>query len=210
MASWGLNSKIPFPGTPSSTSRKYGTEMFKGWLNCVPISPREGSFTDRIPVCKWTITLSNLLPSFPLKHRSSNVYICICVYIYMYVYMRMYQVMYIYMYWSEGLSLGRICRTPPPQKGHIYVKDAHSAESNEKSIFRFLFFELWLIVFTIHGDTPGFSSVSPTQIVYVCSCIEANRRLPGLILSERLNGDIFWILVRLTRAITAGIFKGKC
>ena len=98
----------------------------------------------------------------------------------------------------------------PLRSGHIYMKDAHSAESNEKSIFRFLFFELWLIVFTIHGDTPGFSSVSPTQIVYVCSCIEANRRLPGLILSERLNGDIFWILVRLTRAITAGIFKGKC
>ena len=43
------------------------------------------------------------------------------------------------------------------------MKDAHSAELNEKSIFRFLFFELWLIVFTIYGDTPGFSSVSPTE-----------------------------------------------
>ena len=31
----------------------------------------------------------------------------------------------------------------------IFMKDAHSAESNEKSIFRFLFFELWLILFTV-------------------------------------------------------------
>ena len=28
------------------------------------------------------------------------------------------------------------------------MKDAHSAESNEESIFQFLFFELWLIIFT--------------------------------------------------------------
>ena len=30
------------------------------------------------------------------------------------------------------------------------MKNTHSAESNEKSILRFLFFELCLIVFTIH------------------------------------------------------------
>ena len=30
------------------------------------------------------------------------------------------------------------------------MKDVPSAESNEKSIFRFLFFELWLIVITIY------------------------------------------------------------
>ena len=43
------------------------------------------------------------------------------------------------------------------------MKDARSAESNEKSyfrFFRFLFFELWLIVFTIYGDT---QSVPPTK-----------------------------------------------
>ena len=42
--------------------------------------------------------------------------------------------------------------------------DTHSAESNEKFIFRFSFFELWLIVFTIvfPGGTPGFSNVSKT------------------------------------------------
>ena len=34
------------------------------------------------------------------------------------------------------------------------MKDAHCAEPSEKSIFLFLFFELWLIVFTIYGDTP--------------------------------------------------------
>ena len=32
----------------------------------------------------------------------------------------------------------------------IFMKDAPSAESIEKSISRFLFFELWLIVFTIY------------------------------------------------------------
>ena len=53
---------------------------------------------------------------------------------------------------------------PPLRSGHIHMKDAHSAESNEKSYFRyfrFLFFQLWLIVFTINGDTPG---VPPTKI----------------------------------------------
>ena len=46
------------------------------------------------------------------------------------------------------------------------MKYGHSAESNEKScirFFRFLFFELWLIVFTIYDDAPGVSSVTPTQ-----------------------------------------------
>ena len=43
------------------------------------------------------------------------------------------------------------------------MKDAHSAESNEKLFLRFLFFELWLIVFIICGDTSGFSSVPPIK-----------------------------------------------
>ena len=38
------------------------------------------------------------------------------------------------------------------------MKDGQSAESNEKSI---LFFEVWLIEFTIYGDT---QSVSSTKI----------------------------------------------
>ena len=38
--------------------------------------------------------------------------------------------------------------------GANFMKDAHSAESNEKSFFRFLIFELWLIVFTIYSDVP--------------------------------------------------------
>ena len=37
------------------------------------------------------------------------------------------------------------------------MKDAHCAETSEKSIFQR--FELWLIVFTIYGDTHGFLSV---------------------------------------------------
>ena len=56
-------------------------------------------------------------------------------------------------------------QTPPAplRSGHIYMKDAHCAAPNEKSIFRFLFFELWPIVFTFYGDTPEISSVSPTK-----------------------------------------------
>ena len=46
--------------------------------------------------------------------------------------------------------------------GHIYIKNAHSAESNEKLFFGYcwFFFYLWLIVFTIYGDKPG---VPPTK-----------------------------------------------
>ena len=53
-------------------------------------------------------------------------------------------------------------QTPPPplRSGHIYMEDAHSAASNEKSYFRFSFFELWLIVFKTYDDTPG---VPPTK-----------------------------------------------
>ena len=53
----------------------------------------------------------------------------------------------------------------PHKIAPISMIDEHIAESNEKLIYRFflfLFFELWLIVFTIYGDTPEFSSVSPT------------------------------------------------
>ena len=39
---------------------------------------------------------------------------------------------------------------PPLSFDQIWMIDAHSAESKEKSIFRFLFFELLLIVFIIH------------------------------------------------------------
>jgi len=34
------------------------------------------------------------------------------------------------------------------------MKDALCAETNQKPIFQFLFFELWLIPFTIFGDKP--------------------------------------------------------
>ena len=44
------------------------------------------------------------------------------------------------------------------------MTDAECAETNEKSIFRFLFFELWLIVFTIFGDTLEFPSVSRENV----------------------------------------------
>ena len=57
--------------------------------------------------------------------------------------------------------------TPLPLRiAPIFMKDAHSAESNEKSIFRFLFFELWLIVFIIYGwHTWIFEFHRPKKIV---------------------------------------------
>ena len=56
-----------------------------------------------------------------------------------------------------------ILNPSPLSSGHIYMKDAHSSEFDEKSYFRsfrFLVFELWLIVFAIYDDTPG---VPPTH-----------------------------------------------
>ena len=42
---------------------------------------------------------------------------------------------------------------PPPLYGQILMKDAQFADTDEKSIFRFMpFFELWLILFTILTD----------------------------------------------------------
>ena len=56
----------------------------------------------------------------------------------------------------KDFSQLKICRSLSLRSGHIYMKyDAHSAESYEKSIFRFflfLFFKLWLIVFTIYHN----------------------------------------------------------
>ena len=49
----------------------------------------------------------------------------------------------------------RECKSLPLRSGHIYLEDAPSAESNEKSYFFILFLQFWLILFKIYGDTPG-------------------------------------------------------
>ena len=51
-----------------------------------------------------------------------------------------------------GCFSSKDMQTPPqsPRSGHIYMTDAQCAGTIEKSIFRFLFFELLLIVFTIY------------------------------------------------------------
>ena len=54
---------------------------------------------------------------------------------------------------------------PPLIIATIFIKDAHNAESNEKSfirIFRFLVFELWPIVLGT-GDTWFFKCVTDQQ-----------------------------------------------
>ena len=44
------------------------------------------------------------------------------------------------------------------------MKDAHNAESDEKACFRFVVYELWVTVFTIHGDTPGMPPVKKNVV----------------------------------------------
>ena len=45
--------------------------------------------------------------------------------------------------------------------------DAHSAESNEKSIFLFLLSELWLIAFTIIKNLPTKKKVFKCVQIYI-------------------------------------------
>ena len=51
-------------------------------------------------------------------------------------------------YTCIGLFLVNDMQTPPLRNGYIYMKDAQCTETNEKSIFRFLFFELWSILYS--------------------------------------------------------------
>ena len=44
---------------------------------------------------------------------------------------------------------GKDMQTPSLSFASIFMENAYSAESNEKSMLRFLLFDLWLIVFTI-------------------------------------------------------------
>ena len=64
---------------------------------------------------------------------------------------------------TPGFFPSKDMQTSPLRSGIIYMEDTHSVESNEKSIFPFLFYELCLIVFKMYGDTPGFSSESPIK-----------------------------------------------
>ena len=64
----------------------------------------------------------------------------------------------------------RICIPPSPHSEVVTFTWKMRTVLNpmKKTIFRFfryLFFELWLLVFTIYADTPSFSNVSPTKIV---------------------------------------------
>ena len=61
----------------------------------------------------------------------------------------------------------RICQPPPSAPpfriSPIFMIDAHSAESNEKSIFRFLFLSYGWLYLQFAGNTPGFSIASPIK-----------------------------------------------
>ena len=54
-------------------------------------------------------------------------------------------------------------QTPPLRSGRIYIKDTHCGEPNEKLIFQFLFFDLWLIVFTIFKSVTSISKSVTNQ-----------------------------------------------
>ena len=78
---------------------------------------------------------------------------------------------------------------PPLRSGHIYMKDANSAELNEKKYFRFfqfLFFDLWLAVFKIYGDTPG---VPPTRKKSCSKVIKFTGKMRKVL--ERMQNPIF-------------------
>ena len=48
----------------------------------------------------------------------------------------------------------QVCRRPKKKSfksGQIYMKDAECAKMNEKSIFRYLFFELWSFLYSKYG-----------------------------------------------------------
>ena len=48
---------------------------------------------------------------------------------------------------SYTSALTQLTIRRPLRNGEIYMKDAQCVEMNEKSIFRILFYKLWLIVF---------------------------------------------------------------
>ena len=66
--------------------------------------------------------------------------------------------MYVYIY--EFFPTKNMQNPPPPplRSDYLYIKDEECVESNGKLYFRFFrfsVFELWLIAFIIHGNTPG-------------------------------------------------------
>ena len=68
--------------------------------------------------------------------------------------------------WYRDFSQLRICRPPPLfRRGHIYMKYAYSTELNEKSylrFFRFLFLELWSILYSKFIEKWPILSTKPT------------------------------------------------
>ena len=67
----------------------------------------------------------------------------------------------------SGLFPTEYMQTQPPHPrlsfAPIFMIDAHSAERNEKSIFRFLFMSCGWLYLQFTGDAPGYSSVLPSK-----------------------------------------------
>ena len=77
--------------------------------------------------------------SFWLRTQRNSVW---CLYIFI-------QKKYLRCWIIYGLFLIKNMQTPPLRSGYIYMTNAHCVETNEKSILRYLFFELWLIIFQV-------------------------------------------------------------
>ena len=79
----------------------------------------------------------------------------------------------------------------------IFMKDAHSAESNEKSILRYIYFYScgWLYL-KYTGDTPRFSSVSQTKkIVQKWSNLQERFAMSWNEWKINFAIFIFWVMV---------------
>ena len=50
---------------------------------------------------------------------------------------------------GPGSKQGYADPPPPLRNDQIFMKDAQCVETNEKSILRYLFLELWLILLTV-------------------------------------------------------------
>ena len=73
--------------------------------------------------------------------------------------------------------------------------DVHSAGLNELSIYRFLFFALWLIVFQFAGDSPWFSNVSLTKNKVVQKRSNSQRRCAMSWDEWKINfPSFFWVM----------------
>ena len=113
---------------------------------------------------------------------------------------------------KTNFSQLRICRSPPPlRNGPIFLKDANSAESNEKSIFRFLFFSSygwWYLKFT--GDTPGLFKWVSNQKKSRSKMVKLTEKMSNELKRLKNQFSDFFFLSWLYLQVTVFTLLSKC